>query len=306
MKDFSPKHFEASGKLMITGEYLVLDGAKAWAVPTRFGQSLTPLHSPGAGLKWQSLDLNGNVWFQALWDGSGKLLNQTDIDVAETLHRLLTTARSMGASPFNGWNIRMDTDFPAEWGLGSSSSLVATIAMWLQVDPYQLFDRCLTGSGYDVAVAFTNHSLIYTVDREKNRTITPVHHTPDFSDQLFFCYSGNKQKSSSEVVRYELIDSDIRLNAIPELDRVTDAMLNAETLNDFQSSMEQHEGIVGTVLGRDPLKSKWKNLTGMVKSLGAWGGDFFLLATDDMGDLNKLKDRGIEHVFPWKEILRVH
>ena len=33
-------HFHANGKLLISGEYLVLDGALALAVPTRFGQNL--------------------------------------------------------------------------------------------------------------------------------------------------------------------------------------------------------------------------------------------------------------------------
>jgi hypothetical protein len=32
--------FYSNGKLLITGEYLVLDGAKAFALPTKFGQSL--------------------------------------------------------------------------------------------------------------------------------------------------------------------------------------------------------------------------------------------------------------------------
>ena len=32
--------FYSNGKLLITGEYVVLDGAKALALPTKFGQSL--------------------------------------------------------------------------------------------------------------------------------------------------------------------------------------------------------------------------------------------------------------------------
>ena len=32
--------FYSNGKLLITGEYLVLDGAKAFALPTKFGQNL--------------------------------------------------------------------------------------------------------------------------------------------------------------------------------------------------------------------------------------------------------------------------
>ena len=32
--------FYGHGKLLLTGEYAVLDGAKALSIPTRFGQSL--------------------------------------------------------------------------------------------------------------------------------------------------------------------------------------------------------------------------------------------------------------------------
>ena len=34
------KTFYSNGKLLITAEYLVLDGAKAFALPTKFGQNL--------------------------------------------------------------------------------------------------------------------------------------------------------------------------------------------------------------------------------------------------------------------------
>ena len=36
----NPKYFYSPGKLLLTGEYVVLDGAKSLAIPTIFGQSL--------------------------------------------------------------------------------------------------------------------------------------------------------------------------------------------------------------------------------------------------------------------------
>ena len=38
--------FYSNGKLLITGEYVVLDGAKALALPTKFGQSLVVKQGP--------------------------------------------------------------------------------------------------------------------------------------------------------------------------------------------------------------------------------------------------------------------
>ena len=57
-------NFYSNGKLLLTGEYVVLDGAKALAIPTKHGQSLkvTPIAEPK--LIWKSIDATGNVWFQ--------------------------------------------------------------------------------------------------------------------------------------------------------------------------------------------------------------------------------------------------
>lgn len=57
--------FYSNGKLLIIGEYLVLDGAVALAVPTKFGQSLTIKASENKGITWTSYDADGRVWLEA-------------------------------------------------------------------------------------------------------------------------------------------------------------------------------------------------------------------------------------------------
>jgi mevalonate kinase len=54
--------FYSNGKLLITGEYLVLDGAKAFALPTKFGQSLIIEEGSNKAIQWVSYD--GSVWFE--------------------------------------------------------------------------------------------------------------------------------------------------------------------------------------------------------------------------------------------------
>ena len=49
---------------MLTGEYVVLDGAKALAVPTRFGQNLIVTSGNNQEIKWTSFDADKSVWFQ--------------------------------------------------------------------------------------------------------------------------------------------------------------------------------------------------------------------------------------------------
>ena len=40
--------YYSNGKLLITGEYLVLDGAEALALPTKFGQNLIIENASGS------------------------------------------------------------------------------------------------------------------------------------------------------------------------------------------------------------------------------------------------------------------
>ena len=56
--------FYSHGKLLLTGEYVVLDGAKALAVPTNKGQYLTVKPIKERKLSWRSFDENNHVWFE--------------------------------------------------------------------------------------------------------------------------------------------------------------------------------------------------------------------------------------------------
>ena len=57
-------NYYSNGKLLITGEYLVLDGALSLAVPTKYGQSLTIEIIDVPKLIWKSINDEGKVWFE--------------------------------------------------------------------------------------------------------------------------------------------------------------------------------------------------------------------------------------------------
>jgi len=56
--------YYANGKLLLTGEYLVLDGALAIALPTKLGQSLIVKTNEEGKLIWESQDSKSYPWFQ--------------------------------------------------------------------------------------------------------------------------------------------------------------------------------------------------------------------------------------------------
>ena len=52
----------SNGKLLITGEYLVLNGAEALALPLSCGQSLNYKKTTNNLIKWVSYDLKNNIY----------------------------------------------------------------------------------------------------------------------------------------------------------------------------------------------------------------------------------------------------
>ena len=58
------KSFYSHGKLLLTSEYLVLDGVKALALPTKKGQWLTVNELDINSIIWKSFDVKGDCWFE--------------------------------------------------------------------------------------------------------------------------------------------------------------------------------------------------------------------------------------------------
>ncbi len=72
--------YYSCGKLLITGEYLVLRGARGLALPTSLGQHLSVEEGPHGQLLWNSLDETGKSWFNCV-------LDLVDLDVISTTDR---------------------------------------------------------------------------------------------------------------------------------------------------------------------------------------------------------------------------
>ncbi|HKO76501.1 MAG TPA: hypothetical protein VJU52_04755, partial [Flavobacterium sp.] len=87
------KTFYSNGKLLITGEYLVLDGAKALALPTKFGQNLIAEESGNQEIKWKSFDADGSVWFEDTIPFSA-IISETPFEKESVKNTLITILRS--------------------------------------------------------------------------------------------------------------------------------------------------------------------------------------------------------------------
>ena len=82
--------FYSNGKLLLTGEYVVLDGAKALAVPTRFGQNLIVKKGINQQINWVSFDADKSIWFQdsiAFHEIIDKQLSENNPSVKEQIYK---------------------------------------------------------------------------------------------------------------------------------------------------------------------------------------------------------------------------
>ena len=91
------KKFHANGKLLITGEYLVLKGALALAAPLNKGQTLSVTQSKKSGLSWRAEIPNG-LWFEVQFDEHLTIVESTDRKKAENLQLILRKAAEQNLS----------------------------------------------------------------------------------------------------------------------------------------------------------------------------------------------------------------
>ena len=272
------KSFKANGKLLITGEYLILKGANGLAIPTNYGQSLTfEKNENDPLLYWESLDENNLVWFSATFDlKNSNVVRSSNNEKARFIYNVLVSASELAAikDQLCG-RITTKLDFNKDWGLGSSSTLTWSIASIFEIDPLKLHFHTSNGSGYDIVCAGTNNPIMYKLGKHKQPIYQNVDWNPIFKDEIQFIYLNNKQNSEAEVNRF--MDSTIFDKDIFEINQLTDSIIACEDLNEFENSITEHENIMGKLLQKTPIKQKlFRDYPGAIKSLGAWGGDFIL------------------------------
>lgn len=304
------QYFFGHGKLLLSGEYLVLDGADALALPTKIGQSLSVKYAPSFSpvLSWKSFNVQGECWFDSKFEfwHFDCLDEKPSID-ALMLQKILRQARTQ-----NPHFLRDDVDvkvethlgFPLNFGLGSSSSLTYNIAQWAYVSPFELLFKTQGGSGYDIACAQSEGPIIYK-KLSSGPNWSPVSFYPGFKDNIYFLYLGNKQ-NSREAVKLYTKKRPIPANIISAVSAITEKMLNATLLKDFQEAITEHESLLSSIINMEPVKTaRFSDFDGAIKSLGAWGGDFAMIATNlEFSDVKKyFSNVGLDILYRYDDLI---
>jgi mevalonate kinase len=269
----------SQGKLLMSGEYFVLYGAKALALPLKYGQWLSITPSNNININWTSYYSN-EIWFKATFNCNLEIIDTTDKSKASVIAGILKTALSMTNHPsLQSIDIETVLDFNPNWGWGSSSTLINNIAKWLNINPYQLSSATLGGSNYDIACANANQPIYYQIN-DNQSLIIPTAFNPPFKSQLYFLYLGNKQDSRQSVSKL-LKDTPPTKSQLNEISQISDAMTQCSQLIDFEKLMTEHEILVASLIQQIPVKQAlFGDFAGNIKSLGAWGGDFVMVTSN--------------------------
>lgn len=299
------KIFYSNGKLLITAEYLVLDGAIALALPTKFGQNLVVESGKNKEVSWKSFDSDKTVWFETIItfdEIKNKVLIENQ-NIKNTLIEILHEGYQKNTSfidDSDGYIVSTNLTFPRNWGLGTSSTLINNIAQWLEIDAFELLNDSFGGSGYDIACAQNNIPILYHLENKKPIIKKNVFN-PKFSKNIYFVYLNQKQNSRKAIENYR--KKEISQDAILKINELTKEILNSKDVQAFAKAIKKHENLLSEILEIETIQNQlFSDFEGTIKSLGAWGGDFVIVVCEEI-PINYFKEKGYETILKFDEMI---
>lgn len=293
------------GKLLLTSEYVILDGALALGVPTKLGQemlidenlsfcNIINWEAYHQGKKWLDIQIDYLNW---------KILSTNSIHNANFILEILKNIQALSSTKLQGnasYNIKTNLQFPHNFGLGSSSTLIANLAKWSEVDAFELNTMFFGGSGYDIVIAMEEHAILYQII-DNQRKITKIDFCPSFKNDLIFIYLNRKQNSREGI---DLFKSKKYLEPLSQyFSELTKKVIACKDLNTFSILMNIHEEKLSQVLNIKTAKELYfSDCPYFIKSLGAWGGDFIMSFKFD-GYEKYFKQKGFYSIFDWDELI---
>ena len=297
----------ANGKLLLTGEYLVTKGAKALAMPLKYGQSLfvAPNDNPRT-LIWDSYEID-DIWFRAEIDiFDFEVKSTSDQVLSDRLIEILEVIKKIKGSDFfimANKHLTTRSNFNFFLGLGSSSTLLSLLAQYFDIEPFELSDNTFGGSGYDVACATAKGPILYQ-NTSEGRVIEEVNYNPFYKENLLFVYLGNKMNSRSSLSSFNSLDR-CKDEDIKAFSSITERWLKSEFLEEVEDLVFESEDRLSYLLNSKTVKElSFNDYQYSVKSLGAWGGDMVLATCRDRNEaINYFKSKGHPVVYTFQDMI---
>jgi|TARA_B100000768_G_scaffold45885_1_gene44675 mevalonate kinase len=302
--------FKSNGKILLTSEYVVLDGVDCIALPTKFGQTLSVIENNSKCINWTSYDYNNNIWFKDKYTISSE--NKIEYsseknNISETLLKILNALVKLNSDKINnkiGYDFVSKLSFSKDWGLGTSSTLINNLANWAKVDSYELLKLTFGGSGYDIACAGAENPIHFNNYNNKI-SISNSKFDPIYKENIFFIYLGNKQNSRDGIKDYKSKKNKLTQDIIEQFKSINEKIVITDSLKEFEQCLTMHELLISKLIDIEPIKNRlFKDYDkGIVKSLGAWGGDF-VLVTGTKNAMSYFLNKGYKTIFEYSKLIK--
>ena len=85
------QEYFANGKLLLSGEYVVLDGALAIGLPTKLGQRLKveEIEHQNTQILWKAFLNDNSLWFEAELDENLEVIRSNDALLGNNISKVL-------------------------------------------------------------------------------------------------------------------------------------------------------------------------------------------------------------------------
>jgi len=260
----------------------------------------------GAELHWITKDHNKEKWFEcklSLIDFS--IEKTSDEEKATFIQTLIKSAAELNSDFLSQWKkyrVTAQLEFDPDWGWGSSSTLITNIAQWAELSPFELYFDTQSGSGYDIGAALSSGPILYQKN-ENELSFEGFDVDSDFWNNIYVFYQGQKSSSAKAVSSWK-IQKKWKSKDIEQISEMAKKIGNGCSVSEAMEVFREHENLLSKLLNQSPLQESYPAYEGVIKSLGAWGGDFAMALHPDPDLTEKyLKEKNIGPSFRLSDIM---
>ncbi len=300
----SVRNYFSHAKLILLGEYAVLQGIDAICLPLSTGQNLIVNDVDSYEIQWV-WTYKDHIIADIVFEPKTLKTLSGNPENAIWCRGLLELIRlyNPGFLLDKGCRLSFVNHFPEAWGLGSSSATISSLCRMAGVNPYLVNKRLMGGSGADIACTTRNNWFLYRMKLpEPEIWNIPVDYR--FIKNSYFIYSGSKQ-ATAEHLRTIASQNEAREVQWSVINSLVYRFLAATKLKDACDTLDEHEAFISNAIKRKTIGDEFSDFPGKIKSLGAWGGDFFMALTTEKPEFVKkyFGIKGFDTVFSWHELV---
>ena len=306
--NYHKKNFYSRGKLLLTGEYAIMHGAWALALPLKPGQyfQVEKVNDGQNIIHWRS-HIFEHQWFEGQFRRFNfETIKSNGLKKAHVIQKVLRSAKILNPeflSDDGSYYIDTNIEFDLIWGLGSGSTMISNMAYWADCNPYELNKMVFNDVGYEIACARSKHPVHFRLHEDEPQVFR-TEFKPYFRESIYFIFMNSKE-NMPYMEKNPLISPPSKVD-IDKISEITCLITDAETLDDFIELLLEHERVVSRMIGQNTVgQTHFNGFKGVVKSLGTWGGDFVLAATKEPYDYVKsfFKSRGYGVIFRYNDLV---